>query len=38
MAWYTITYEVEANSEHEALGKVQKVWDEPQSIEVEEDE
>lgn len=38
MAFYTITYEVEADSEHEALAKVQTVWDEPQNIEVEDDE
>lgn len=38
MAFYTITYEVEADSEYDALRKVRASYDEPQQIEVEDDD
>jgi hypothetical protein len=38
MTFYTITYEVEADSEYDALRKVRATYDEPQQIEVEDDE
>lgn len=37
MAIYTVTYEVEAESEDEALRKVREHYAEPQEITVEED-
>lgn len=37
MPIYVITYEVEAEEEHEALSYVHDHWDEPQEIRIEEE-